>query len=84
MGILNGAAKQRSGVHISEFKVKPLNVRTTSSPTKPSDDIELLCIKYDLLSNQLIAIVRSGCTADLPTTGHPFASTNLKATEQSR
>lgn len=68
----------------SEFVIRALNGSISSFGANMPDNAEFLCIKYDLFSNQLLAIVRSGVHADVPTTGYRLAPSNLRATWQSR
>jgi hypothetical protein len=49
-----------------EFLMKILQGKTNSYASNLPDDTELLDIKYDLFSNQVLAIVRSNSFEDVP------------------
>jgi hypothetical protein len=52
-----------------EFLIKALRGRTNSFATNLPDDAELLGIKYDLFSNQVLAIIRSDSFKDTVESG---------------
>lgn len=52
-----------------EFLIKALKGRTNSFATNLPDDAELLGIKYDLFSNQVLAIIRSDSFKDTVESG---------------
>jgi hypothetical protein len=49
-----------------EFLLKTLRGKTNSFASNLPDDTELLDIKYDLFSNQVLAIIRSESFEDIP------------------
>lgn len=64
-----------------EFLMKILQGKTNSYASNLPDDTELLDVKYDLFSNQVIAIVRSDSFEDVPES-YPIEEFNVDYTPE--
>jgi hypothetical protein len=64
-----------------EFLIKILRGKTNSFASNLPDDTELLDIKYDLFSNQVLAIVRSNSFEDIPES-YPIEEFNVTYTPE--
>jgi hypothetical protein len=64
-----------------EFLIKLLRGKTNSYASNLPDDTELLEIKYDLFSNQVLAIVRSNSFEDIPES-YPIGEFNVTYTPE--